>query len=283
MNTNLSSEQIDFYRENGFLVLEDFLTDQELSDWSKVVNGAVEVRIRDLNASNNANNDKGYYNSVFLQCVNLWKTSDAVKELVLNPQLGKFVSNLKGVSGVRLYHDHALFKKPWANPTNWHVDNFGDPYSSNQSGMIWIALDDATLKNGCLYFLPGTHKEAKTVSRGTLGQAGIDNLFVDYPQWAEREPVAVEIKAGSAIYLHGLVAHAAGANMTPRPRRALSLIYMPEGATFNGNGPNSALPDEYIEQLCVGDVLEDDQYLPLVFSETVEIHNDSLHVTKNKK
>ncbi len=159
-----------------------------------------------------------------------------------------------------------MFKRPWANPTNWHVDNLMDPYSSKQSGMIWIALDDATVQNGCLYFLPGTHRESEYKSEGVLDRTGIDALFADYPHWAQREPVAAEVKAGGAVYIHGLVAHAAGANMTARSRRVLAMLYMPEGATYNGQ--KAALPDEYAAQLSVGDVLEDDRYLPRVYPET---------------
>jgi len=267
MNTILSDEYIEFYRENGFLVMENFLNDRELTSWRDVVSQAVEDHARDPNAFSNVNSDREYYKRVFVQCVNLWKTSDAVKALVLNPQLGKLAADLQGVSGVRLYHDHAMFKKPWANPTNWHVDNVMDPYSSNQSGMIWIALDDATLQNGCLYFLPGTHRETEYKSEGALDRAGIGDLFADYPHWAQREPVAAEVRAGSAVYIHGLVAHAAGPNMTPRPRRVLAMLYMPEGSTYNGR--KAALPVDYTEQLQVGDVLENDRFLPLIFSEAM--------------
>ena len=265
MNTKLSGEQIEFYRENGFLVMEDILSDRELTAWRDVVSKAVDEQIQDPNAFTNVNIGTEYYQRVFVQCVNLWKTHDAVKELVLNAQLGKLAADLSGASGVRLYSDHAMFKKPWANPTNWHVDNRADAYFSKQSGMIWIALDDATLQNGCLYFLPGTHQEVdfeQLQSEGPLDRAEIDGLFVDYPHWAQRDPVAAEVRAGGAVYIHGRVAHAAGPNMTPHTRRVLAMLYMPEGATFNGQ--KSALPEEYAEQLQIGDVLEDDQYLPPV-------------------
>ena len=62
----------------------------------------------------------------------------------------------------------------------------------------------------------------------------------------------------------GLTAHAAGPNMTPRPRRAFAMLYMPEDATFNGK--KGALPAEVYNRLNVGDLLEDPQHLPLVFS-----------------
>ena len=265
MNTEVSAARINSYRKKGFLVLDDFLTNEELATWREMVCQAVAEQTRDPNAFTNVNSGTEYYQNVFVQCVNLWKTHDAVKALILNPKLGKLAADLSAVPGVRLYSDHALFKKQWANPTNWHVDNRADPYFSRQSGMIWIALDDATLQNGCLYFLPGTHQEVdfeQLQNEGPLDRATIDGLFVDYPHWAQREPVAAEVMAGGAVYIHGLVAHAAGPNMSPRTRRVMAMLFMPEGATYNGQ--KSALPEEYVAQLQIGDVLDNDRYLPAV-------------------
>ena len=52
--------------------------------------------------------------------------------------------------------------------------------------------------------------------------------------------------------------------MTTHPRRAFAMLFMPIDATFNGK--KSALPDEVVAKLKVGDVLADDAHLPLVFS-----------------
>ena len=72
------------------------------------------------------------------------------------------------------------------------------------------------------------------------------------------------MKAGSGVFISGMVAHAAGPNMTTHPRRAFAMLFMPEDATFNGK--KSALPDEVFEKLKAGDVLADDEHLPVVFS-----------------
>lgn len=209
-------------------------------------------------APENLSEERQYYRNVFTQRVNLWKTSNAVEQLVVDPRLGKLAAEISGATGVRLCHDHALVKQPWANPTNFHVDNPCDPFYSAQATMLWIALDDATLQNGCLYFLPGTHKESHFEVGGNLSQTGIGDLFQEYHEWSQIEPVVTEMAVGDAVFISGLlIAHAAGPNMTTQPRRAFSMLYMPEDATFNGK--QSALPDE-------GDLLEDSQHLPLLYS-----------------
>ena len=109
-------------------------------------------------------------------------------------------------------------KEPWAHPTNWHVDNAMDPYHSRQSIMLWVALDDATLQNGCMYFLPGTHRSSRFDVTGNLNEAKIDGLLAVYPEWRAIEPVAAEVQAGGAVFINGMIAHAAGPNMTVHPR-----------------------------------------------------------------
>ena len=264
MNTQLTSDQIVFYRKNGFLIIDDFLASSELSLWQNAVDEAVAQHVNRPDTHHNQRGEDGYYKNVFVQCVNLWKTSEQIKQLILAPQLGKLAADLAGTSGVRLYHDHAMIKQPWANPTNFHVDNPYDPFYSHQAIMFWVALDDTTVQNGCLYFLPGTHKMSHFEVGGSLGQAGIGELFREYPQWSEIEPYAAEMKAGAGVFISGMTAHAAGPNMTTHPRRAFAMLFMPEDATFNGK--KSALPDEVFARLKVGDVLADDAHLPLIFS-----------------
>ena len=182
MNTQLTDQQIEFYGETGFLVIDEFLADTELASWRQAVDEAVAQRVGRSGTYHNQRGEDDYYKNVFVQCVNLWQTSEKIKQLVLDPQLGRLAADLAGVKGVRLYHDHALVKQAWANPTNFHVDNPYDPFYSHQAIMLWIALDNTTVQNGCLYFLPGTHKTSQFEVGGDLGQVGIGELFRQYPQ-----------------------------------------------------------------------------------------------------
>ena len=112
--------------------------------------------------------ESSYYNRVFVQRINLWTDHEGMRGLMLDPRLGKLASELARVDGMRIWHDQALIKQPWANPTGWHLDNPYWSYSSRAAISIWVALDDATRDNGCLYFLPGTHKSA-TFDNSSIG------------------------------------------------------------------------------------------------------------------
>ena len=185
MNTDLTQEQIDSYRQNGFVVLHDFLTPDELETWRQAVDGAVRQRGKQkmYNKEVDEDREESYYDYVFVQRINLWQDSNDVRRLILDPRLGKMATDLAGVEGVRIWHDQALIKQPWANPTGWHLDNPYWSYSSRETLSLWVALDDATLQNGCLYFLPGSHKTA-TFDNVGIGE-NIGDIFRVYPQWKE--------------------------------------------------------------------------------------------------
>jgi phytanoyl-CoA hydroxylase len=229
-----------------------------LADWRLQVGEAVHERVSSPRAeqklTNVTDDADDFYSQVFLQCIKLADTHAGMRSLMTDPKLGQAAATLAGVDGIRIWHDQALIKPPFGNPTGWHLDNPYWSFSSRDSISIWVALDDATLANGCMWYLPGTHKSARFDGAG-IG-ANMADLFRVYPEWRELEPVACPCPAGSAIFHNGLTAHAAGANMTNRPRRAMTCAYMPEGSTFNG--VKNILPTEYFDSLRVGSLLDDD-------------------------
>ena len=261
MNTDLSQDQIEAYRNNGFVVIEDFLTDEELATWRSYVDDAIEQRANRKLADGRMTDGDDYYDKVFVQRINLWQDHDGMRELMHDSRLGRMAATLAGVDGIRIWHDQALVKMPWGNPTGWHLDNPYWSFSSHHSISIWVALDDATLHNGCLYFMPETHKTA-TFDNSDIGQ-NIGDLFTVYTDWSTQDAVPAPMKAGSCSFHNGLVAHGAGANMTPGKRRAMTCAYMPDGSTFNGK--QNILPPDEFEKLQIGDVLNNDTLNPLIY------------------
>lgn len=262
MRTEVTQAEIDSYQENGFVVIEDFLTAPELETWREAVDEAVEHRGKQrILGRTETLKDDDYYTNVFVQRVNLWQDNDGMRKLMLDARLGKLATELAGVEGIRIWHDQALIKRPWANPTGWHLDNPYWSFHSRDAISLWVALDDATLHNGCLYFLPGTHKLA-TFDNVGIGQ-NIGDLFKVYPDWASRDSAAAPMKAGSCSFHNALIAHGAGANMTPGFRRAMTCAYMPDGSTFNGQ--RNILRPEQIARLTIGDVLDDEEQVPLIY------------------
>ena len=273
MKSTVTEEQSARYGKEGFLVVDEFLSSDELGEWREAVDHAVEQRGRQrlsfesggeegTSLTERTQEERDYYDSVFTQRNNLWQTDEHMKRLLLQPDLGHFVADVAGIKGVRIWHDQALIKEPYGNPTAYHLDVPFWSFKSADAITIWIALDDATIENGCLYYVPGSHLAQKFDNVGIGNELGA--LFDVYPEWADVAAVPCPVPAGGALLHNGLTFHGAGANMTPGRRRAMTCAYMPEGSTFNGT--QNVLPPAYFETLTVGDLLDNEEQNPLVFS-----------------
>lgn len=120
------------------------------------------------------------------------------------------------------------------NATPWHQDSPKWPMNEDGCMSIWIALDDVDENNGCMMFVPKSHKVGKLTNISLHDPVNIFD-FVQGTPLADRKPVMVPLKAGSCTFHDGLTFHYAHANKTDKPRRAYAIIYMPDGTTYNGN------------------------------------------------
>ena len=269
MNHRIDKNQVDFFQENGFIIIEDFLSPYELAHWRTIVMYAVSKRngrkMPDKEVKtgeeDGINEDAAYFGKVFDQLLNLWQTDEDVKELMTDERIGKMAAELAGVDSIRIWHDQALFKRPWANPTSWHLDTPFWSFSDRRALSIWVALDDATLENGCLYFIPGSHHETSFENKG-IGK-NMDNIFEFYPQFLKVRSVAAPMTAGSCSFHNGLTIHGANANMTSGYRRAMTCAYMPDGNVYNGTA--NILPEAYLQTLNIGDPLNNADQNPLIY------------------
>ena len=145
VRTQLGNDQIESYRSNGFVVIDDFLDPDELEIWRSTLTEAVAnrrgKRFHDdtvMADEFSADEQTEFYDRVFDQLVNLWQTDQAMSELILDPRIGRMAAELAGVDGVRVWHDQALIKRPYANPTAFHLDV---PYWSFTSRRRDLDLD----------------------------------------------------------------------------------------------------------------------------------------------
>lgn len=268
MKNDFTQEQIAQYQTDGFVVIEDFLSPEELEFWRSALDEAIAKRggnkmpDRKEVYGKGDDADKSYYDNVFAQLINLWQDNDKMREIMLDERLGKMAAQLAEVEGIRIWHDQALVKKPWANPTSFHLDTPYWSFNDRKALSIWVALDDVTYENGCLFFIPGSHKTTRLEIAGIGKNMG--GVFSIYPEYKATKSVPALMKAGSCSFHNGLTIHGAHANMTPGYRRAMTCAYMPDGNTYNGT--QNILNDEQIANIKIGDPLNDDNQNPLIYS-----------------
>lgn len=134
------------------------------------------------------------------------------------PEIVDVIEELLGPN-IKLYCDQLMMKPRFnGTVTDWHQDAPAWPFFIPQEHVsCWVALDDATVENGCMTVIPGSHKW------GAVAQEYKKNFLSDPELY---KPVPVEVKAGHCMFHHALNFHRTGANPTPHRRRGLALHYL---------------------------------------------------------
>ena len=230
-NVTITEEQIRYYRENGFVQVDQMLSPEELEELRGHLEEALNVG-GGLSVQTSGSND--LYYKVLNQRVNTWRDHGGMARFVLSRRFAEAARQLGGFSGIRLFHDHALLKMPNdSKPTPWHQDWPYWPMNETGAMSIWIALDDVDEHNGCMMFVPKSQK-LKNLKAVDLVEPK-DIFAKEGAAELDRNTAAiVRMKAGSCTFHNGLTFHYAHANNTDRPRRALAIIFMPDGTTYSG-------------------------------------------------
>ncbi len=225
----LTEEQIQFFRENGYLTLRGVFTEEEMAELREA---AEALRNQRLDPQIEISQNDPEYEKIFVQKVNLWRIDERMRKFALHPRLGKIAAQLAGAT-MRIWHDHLLAKMPGdSKPTAWHQDIPYWPHTvGNQLG-VWIPLYDVDEQSGCLGVIPRSHKLGLLPAHDFRELA---DVFQYLPE-SMRTPVWLPLKAGDCSVHHGLTLHGANANRSNRPRVAFAIFYMPDGTCYTGTG-----------------------------------------------
>jgi ectoine hydroxylase-related dioxygenase (phytanoyl-CoA dioxygenase family) len=93
----------------------------------------------------------------------------------------------------------------------------------------WIGLDDATVDNGCLQYIPGSHRWDLLPVTGLAGDMDAIQTVLSDAQKQQFLPVAVELKCGQCAFHHPLMVHGSYENRTDRQRRATVINVFRDG------------------------------------------------------
>ena len=217
---SLTGEQVDFYRENQYIKLKQVLPPGILHHYSKVIS----EKVRELNTMHLPLAERSTYDKAFLQVMNLWTRSTAIKQFVFSKRLARIAAELMDIPGVRLYHDQALFKEPGGGFTPWHADQYYWPLANDNTITAWIPMQPTPLEMGPLEFSAksyllhgGRHLKISDDSETVISRKLRINDF---------EHVVEPFDLGEVSFHSGWLFHRAGANATQRMRQVMTIIYM---------------------------------------------------------
>src|SRR3990172_8668635 len=172
----LSDAQVAFYHEQGYVagirVLDDRQCDRLCEELARLVDPAHPGHELFYEFHSNESNTP---NTVLLHALGAWRIEKGFHDLLWHPAMTVPASQLLG-GAVRLWHDQ-LFCKPARDGgvVAWHQDY---SYWTRTRPMAhltcWIGLDDATVDNGCLHYVPGSHRWDLLPVTGLAG--GMDEI-----------------------------------------------------------------------------------------------------------
>jgi ectoine hydroxylase-related dioxygenase (phytanoyl-CoA dioxygenase family) len=241
---SLTSEQITFYQENGFIRLKDVLDADLLTHYRELITDAVRQwsaqafigqlradcgdafanRMTDLLRNKSPAPANDIYAQAFTQRMNLWRQHPAIATLVRSKRLATLAADLMQVSGVRLYHDQALFKEARGGYTPWHVDQFYWPLSSSNTITLWLPLQGVSADMGPLAFAAGSHRampeQAVNLAISEQSEQQLGQLMQDF------DYVEAPFELGEVSFHSGWTCHRANSNSTTTTRAAFTIIYM---------------------------------------------------------
>ena len=258
----LTRQQIEFYDDNGYLSGIRVLNDAQISE--------LRAELAALTDHTHPGRDFFYeYNSnesndparVLFHALGAWRVTPGFHDLLWHPAfLIPAAQLLRGA--VRFWHDQ-IFSKPARHGgiVAWHQDySYWTRTQPMQHLSCWIGLDDSTRENGCVHYVPGSHRWDLLPITGLANDMEAIESVLTSEQKADFKPVAIELKKGEASFHHPLMVHGSYENSTDRPRRATVINVFRDGVV---SAADSA-PLEGVPPIPAGEKMQG-QFFPLLF------------------
>ena len=252
----LSRQQIDDFNEQGYMVLERLFSDRQTGALKnaavKIVDAFDSNRHRTVFRTDDRDTGRDDYFFDSAETVHCFLEDGAVNEagevvlpkhLAINkighalhdrvpeftsfcrqPGIAEILRDL-GLQSPQLWQTMYIFKQPSiGGEVRWHQD--ASYLITRPAGVIglWVAVEDATRENGCLWMQPGQHRSPLreiykvdwSSRKGTLTE-------LDETPWAIEHAVAVEAPAGSLVLFHDRMPHYSSTNTSDRSRHAFTM------------------------------------------------------------
>ncbi len=221
-------EMRETWHRDGIFVVEDLLTPAEVS--ALKAEAAAICRGTRGTVDGLPEDRAGSDDEVTARCLAIHfphKISDLIRHAAAHPRVVEVLREVVGPNVKAM--QTMLFVKHAGKPGQaWHQDENFIPTRDRSLAAAWIALDDATVENGCLWAHPGSHRAGVLWPDAAHGDDRFDPVKEarGYP-YAREGGVALPVRAGGVVFFHGYLLHRSLPNVTRGGfRRALVSHYM---------------------------------------------------------
>lgn len=236
----LSDKQLDFFQTHGYVSGIRILTEDQVDRLCDELQGLTESShtghslFHEFHSNESADPSK-----VLFHALGAWRIAAGFHDLLWAPGFTVPASQLLD-GAVRFWHDQ-LFCKPshHGGVVAWHQDySYWTRTRPMQHLTCWIGLDDATVENGCLQYVPGSHEWDLLPITGLAGDMDAIRNVLNDEQWEKlQNPVPIELKKGEATFHHPLMVHGSQDNRSARQRRATVINAFRDGVQSHSSDP----------------------------------------------
>ena len=225
---NISKENINYYKEKGFLVAESLFDKSEvysLIDESIKILRSKKGSFKGILPHHDKSNLEvlSQYSAIHFP----HKMSKLIKRYASDNRVASILSRVVS-NNVKCMQSMLFIKGPGKLGQSWHQDEYFIPTRDKSLIGAWIAIDDATINNGCLWIVPESHNEGVILKRiKNTNQNFADEDVCDLGKFKEENAIPVEVKSGSVVFFNGYLQHMSLKNKTKSSyRKALVCHYM---------------------------------------------------------
>jgi len=249
MNSRTPNTQMERYPDQGYVVVRQLISAEEIASVHREIAEIVErrqdfpeelVQIEPLVRTGQRAPES--YELGVRKLFRVARHCEFFRRFAFHPRLVAIAQDLLGPD-LFLAQSMTLMKPPQVStPKVWHQDNAYFRLAPPDVVGFWIAGDEATVENGCMHILPGSHRSGVVEHAGAGDEFGI----VDPPR--NDQVLAVPLKPGDALVFHGELQHFTPANATNRRRRSLQYHFAASHVRHLGptNGVSHFDPEVHI-------------------------------------
>jgi hypothetical protein len=209
----LTSAQIEEFNERGYLLPFNIFNQLE-ADRNRAYFDYLLAEMKVLNDGRDTYAINGYQ----VCC-------EGIYDFVMNPKILDLVSDLIGPNVV-CWGTHFFCKMPHdPKSVPMHQDASYWPFSPARTVTVWLAIDDTSTENGCMSFVPGTHRVGHIGWKETKEPAVLNQEIENVERFGK--PVPIELKAGDIEMHADMLVHGSPPNPSGKRRCGLTLRYCP--------------------------------------------------------
>lgn len=265
----LTKEQLDFFQDEGYLVVDDVFAAQELDPLREEMSERIDDKLKQLLAAGRLQPEDSFAEADFDRRLAMVAgknmaaameviahlegnmgsgyTGKALFETIVHPKLISVVEDLIGpdIIGSSAYYVRPKLPNSSRGVVPWHQDSAYFLPHCDQFLIItcWLPLVEATVENGCLTLLPKAHKSSALLRHHAFPGAGSSLVIKDEDLISDEQPVSVPVPLGGAVFFTNKTPHCSTPNNSDAVRWSFDLRFQ------SMNAPNNIgqLPEQFNE------------------------------------